>query len=104
MSGGRLFDSDCGFSLLRLGSLYRRGNVLVEKVILLRDRLRSHHGLRYGLFFNGLLDGVYGGNVRKLLADEKLLRSAFLFHIREMIPRRELPDEAEISGEEPLED
>jgi len=42
-------------------------------------------------FFVGVLDGVYDGNVRKLMADEKLLRSAFLFYVREQIPRRGVP-------------
>jgi len=51
-------------------------------------------------FFSGVLDGVYGGNVRKLLADEKLLRSAFLFYVREQIPRKEVPEEAEVELEE----
>jgi CRISPR-associated protein Csc3 len=54
-------------------------------------------------FFEDVLDGVYGGNVRKLLADEKLLRSAFLFYMRELIPRKELPDETETSNKELLE-
>lgn len=51
-------------------------------------------------FFKDVLDGVYGGNVRKLLADEKLLRSAFLFYMRESISRKELPDETEISSKD----
>lgn len=46
-------------------------------------------------FFTGVLDGVYNGNVRKLLADEKLLRSAFLFYVREQISPKEIPEEAE---------
>jgi len=51
-------------------------------------------------FFGGVLGGVYSGNVRKLLADEKLLRSAFLFYVREQIPRRKALQEAEIEQEE----
>ncbi len=51
-------------------------------------------------FFGDILDGVYAGNVRKLLADEKLLRSAFLFYVREQIPRKEIPEEAEAETEE----
>ncbi len=51
-------------------------------------------------FFAGVLDGVYSGNVRKLLADEKLLRSAFLFYVREQIPRKEVPEEGEVELEE----
>lgn len=51
-------------------------------------------------FFNEVLDGVYRGNTRKLLADEKLLRSAFLFYVREQIPRKEVPGEEEALVEE----
>lgn len=40
-------------------------------------------------FFDDVFQGVYRGKRQKLLADEKLLRSAFLFYIREEIPRRE---------------
>lgn len=50
-------------------------------------------------FFSGVLDGVYAGNVRKLLANEKLLRSAFLFYVREQIPRKEVPEEEEAEVE-----
>ncbi|MBD3262715.1 MAG: hypothetical protein GF334_13780 [Candidatus Altiarchaeales archaeon] len=39
-------------------------------------------------FFDDVYEGVYGGNLRKLLADEKLLRSAYMFYIREQIPRK----------------
>jgi CRISPR-associated protein Csc3 len=39
-------------------------------------------------FFSGLLQGVYHNNVNKLLADEKILKSAFLFYIREQIPTK----------------
>ena len=49
------------------------------------------------LWFDNILDGVYQGNLRKLLADEKLIRSAYHFYIREQIPRRrakEGPEEA----------
>lgn len=49
-------------------------------------------------FFNDVLDGVYAGNVRKLLADEKLLRSAFLFYVREQIPHKEVSEEEEESS------
>jgi len=41
------------------------------------------------IWFNDVVEGVYGGNLRKLLADEKLIRSAFLFYVREQIPRKE---------------
>ena len=40
------------------------------------------------VWFNDVLDGIYGGNMRKLLADEKLIRSAFLFYVREQIPSK----------------
>jgi len=40
------------------------------------------------VWFDDVLGGVYGGNLRKLLADEKLIRSAFLFYVREQIPRK----------------
>ena len=40
------------------------------------------------VWFDGVWDGVYGGNLRKMLADEKLIRSAFLFYVREQIPRK----------------
>ena len=40
------------------------------------------------IWFNDVLDGIYGGSLRKLLADEKLIRSAFLFYVREQIPRK----------------
>lgn len=37
------------------------------------------------VFFDSLFDGAYKGNRARLLADEKLIRSSFLFHIREEI-------------------
>ena len=43
-------------------------------------------------WFVDVLQGVYGGNARRLMADEKLLRSAFLFYLRNQIPRK--PKEA----------
>ena len=39
------------------------------------------------VFFDGLLDQVYKGNRTRLLTDEKLIRSAFLFHIREQVAK-----------------
>ena len=39
-------------------------------------------------FFDNVFQGVYGGKMRKLLADEKLLRSAYLFYVREQIPSK----------------
>jgi CRISPR-associated protein Csc3 len=38
-----------------------------------------------GRFFDDIYQGVYKGNLRKVLADEKLLRSAYLFYLREQI-------------------
>ncbi|MBX7237233.1 MAG: type I-D CRISPR-associated protein Cas10d/Csc3 [Caldilineales bacterium] len=40
------------------------------------------------LFFDGVLAEAYRGNVSKLLADSKGLRSAYLFYIREQIPTK----------------
>jgi len=40
------------------------------------------------IWFKDVLEGVYGGNLRKMLADEKLIRSAFLFYVREQIPSK----------------
>jgi len=45
-------------------------------------------------WFDNVLNGVYNGNARKMLADEKLLRSAFLFYLRNQIPRKEKSVEA----------
>jgi CRISPR-associated protein Csc3 len=39
-------------------------------------------------FFDDVYEGVYGGKIQKLLADEKLIRSAYMFYIREEIPRK----------------
>ncbi len=41
------------------------------------------------LFFDGVLGDAYRGNVTKLLADGKALRSAYLFYVREQIPTKE---------------
>jgi CRISPR-associated protein Csc3 len=45
------------------------------------------------LFFTGILEGVYRGNINRLLNDEKGLRSAYLFYLREQIPLKEREDE-----------
>ncbi len=47
-----------------------------------------------------VLDGVYNGNVQKLLADEKLLRSAYLFYIQQSIPRKTDNDQQNDLNEE----
>ena len=39
-------------------------------------------------WYDDVLNGVYGGNRRKLLNDEKLIRSAYHFYIRQQIPRK----------------
>ena len=39
-------------------------------------------------FFEEIHEGVYAGKLQKLLADEKLLRSAYMFYVREQIPRK----------------
>lgn len=44
-------------------------------------------------FFDDVYQGVYKGNLRKLLADEKLLRSAYLFYVREQIPSKKSEEE-----------
>ena len=41
------------------------------------------------LFFSGVLEGSYRSNITRLLTDEKGLRSAYLFYLREQIPLRE---------------
>jgi CRISPR-associated protein Csc3 len=43
-------------------------------------------------WFDDVLDQVYGGSLRKLLADEKLIRSAFLFYVREQISSKSNQD------------
>ncbi len=40
------------------------------------------------VFFADIYTGVYGGKLQKVLADEKLIRSAYMFYIREEIPRK----------------
>lgn len=46
-------------------------------------------------FFNKVYHGVYQGNRTRLLADEKMLRSAFLFYIRQQIPSKSQSDSFE---------
>ena len=40
-------------------------------------------------FYDDIYQGMYGGKLQKLLADEKMLRSAYMFYIREAIPRKQ---------------
>jgi CRISPR-associated protein Csc3 len=46
-------------------------------------------------FFDDVYGGVYGGKLHKLLADEKLIRSAYMFYIREQIPRKKANEDDE---------
>lgn len=59
-------------------------------------------------FVDGWFDdvlGVYGGNHRKLLNDEKLLRSAFHFYVREQIVAKTTRGQDDVPLDElPLED
>ena len=50
-------------------------------------------------FFDDVLHGVYHGKLPRLLSDEKALRSAFLFYMRQHIPRK-----ANATDEEAAED
>ena len=45
-------------------------------------------------WFENVLDEIYSGNHRKLLSDEKLIRSAYHFYIREQIPSKSDKTEA----------
>lgn len=40
------------------------------------------------IFFNEFLSQTYKGNINRLLADEKIIKSAYLFYIRECIHRK----------------
>ena len=44
-------------------------------------------------FFGNIYQSIYGGKLRKLLSDEKLLRSAYLFYVREQISSKKSEDE-----------
>lgn len=46
-------------------------------------------------FFENIYEGVYAGKLHKLLADEKLLRSAYMFYIREQIPGKKIDDDTQ---------
>ena len=52
-------------------------------------------------WFDDVLGGVYGGNRRKLLNDDKLLRSAFHFYVREQIAAKALEGQGELPIDEP---
>ena len=51
-------------------------------------------------WFNDVLAGVYGGNYRKLLNDDKLLRSAFHFYVREQIVAKTPAGQDELTVDE----
>ena len=51
------------------------------------------------LWYDGVLDDVYGGNVQRLLSDEKLLRSAYLFYLQAQISKK-AQDTQSTQGEE----
>jgi CRISPR-associated protein Csc3 len=40
------------------------------------------------LFYSGIYNGIYGGSTARLLGDEKLLRSIYMFYMREQAPRK----------------
>jgi CRISPR-associated protein Csc3 len=40
------------------------------------------------IFFRDIANGIYRGNRARLLADEKPLRSAFMFYMRQQIPTK----------------
>jgi CRISPR-associated protein Csc3 len=46
------------------------------------------------LFFEQVYDGIYKGSTAKILADEKMLRSAFLFYLRQQIPNKKQTETA----------
>lgn len=51
-------------------------------------------------WFDGVLGGVYGGNYRKLLSDEKLLRSAYHFYVREQIVAKTPAGQDDLSSDD----
>lgn len=52
------------------------------------------------VFFREVANGIYRGNRARLLADEKPLRSAFMFYMRQQIPTKPgKSDEAEAINE-----
>jgi CRISPR-associated protein Csc3 len=66
---------------------YRPG---FEKQMLKIDTCRAF----VDYFFDNVVHDVYRGKMPRLLADEKALRSAFLFYIRQEIPRKEANGDA----------
>ena len=57
------------------------------------------------LFFNGVLDKAHHGKVNRLLNRERLIRSAYLFYVREAIPvKSKVGVAAGVAGTEDEED
>jgi len=56
---------------------YKPGRTKQDKV--------SHY---VDLFFDGVLDKAHHGKVNRLLNRERLIRSAYLFYLREALPRK----------------
>jgi CRISPR-associated protein Csc3 len=44
------------------------------------------------LWYEGIVGGVYGGNYQRVLQDEKLLKSAYLFYLQGQIPSKKKDD------------
>lgn len=47
-------------------------------------------------FFVDLLQGIYGGKLSKLMPDEKIIKAAYLFYIRNEITPKEETDEENV--------
>jgi hypothetical protein len=52
------------------------------------------------LFFDGVLDKAHHGKVNRLLNRERLIRSAYLFYVREAIPVKKVGVAAGVAGAE----
>jgi hypothetical protein len=50
-------------------------------------------------WFDGVVNEVYGGNRRRLISDEKLIRSAFHFYIQQQIPTKVAEEESLLEEE-----
>ncbi|PMB18659.1 hypothetical protein CEN47_24075 [Fischerella thermalis CCMEE 5319] len=47
------------------------------------------------LFFDKILDGIYQGKLARLMIDEKDIKAAYLFYVRNEIPQKEEKGESE---------
>jgi hypothetical protein len=47
-------------------------------------------------FFVDLLQSIYGGKLSKLMPDEKIIKAAYLFYVRNEIPLKEETDEENV--------